>query len=87
MPGKRIDERTKEKVIEDCSEGISRKEIAAKYGISPRSVTRIAAGLGVKKESAGPNADAARRNRIEDLERRLELLEKRVLALDAKKRF
>ena len=90
MPGKRIDENTKEKVRDAFSEGRTRKEISEKYGISPRSITRIVAGKtsrGGQEKGAGSNDNDVRRKRIEDIERRLELLEKRILDLDAKRRY
>ena len=90
MPGKRIDGNTKEKVIDAFSEGYTRKEISEKYGISPRSITRIVAGKtsrGDQKKAAGSNDNDARQKRVEDIERRLELLEKRRLDLVAKRRY
>ena len=44
MPGKKIDDSIKEKVIRDHSDGITRKQISEKYGISVRSITRIVSG-------------------------------------------
>ena len=89
MPGKRIDAETKEKVIKAHLDGATRKEISEKYGVSVRSITRIVANKPspVKQGSSGTKKpENERQKRIEGLERRLELLEKRILDLDAKKR-
>ena len=88
MTGKRIDENIKEEVIKAHSNGVSRKEIAEKHGISIRSVSRIVADRISRRNQELPGdikAESERQLRIADLERRLELLEKRILDMDAKK--
>jgi len=88
MARKKIDEMTKQEVIKARANGISRKKIADKFGISLSSVSRI-----IKKE--GPQysqekrietkGKTERQKRIEDLERRIAKLEKKILELEAKK--
>ena len=92
MGGKRIDESVKRQVREAHESGLSRKEIAKKFGISPTSVSRI-----VKETSAGkitekpvkPTSSPEQEERdkkIEEIERRILDLEKRILYWHSKKR-
>lgn len=88
MDRKKIDETTKQKVIEAHTNGVSRKKIAEKFGISLSSVSRI-----VKEKSPQHSQEKVietkgkteRQKRIEDLERRIAQLEKKILEVEAKK--
>lgn len=89
MPGKRIDAETKEKVIKAHLDGATRKEISEKYSVSVRSITRIVSGVnrpGKRGPSKTRKIENERQKKIEDLERRLELLEQKILALEARKK-
>ena len=77
MPGKKIDEKTKQNVIKSYENGVPKKKIAERFGISLSSVGRIV------KKKAKPDVKAERQKRIEDLERRIEVLENRILELRA----
>jgi len=89
MVRKKIDETTKQEVIKTHASGVSRKKIAEKYGISLSSVSRI-----VKREGQEHNQEQGiqtkgkteRQKRIEDLERRIAILDKKILELEAQKR-
>jgi transposase len=89
MPRKIIDEKIKQDVIKAYENGISRKNIAERFGISLSSVGRI-----VKKQIPKHNHEkktetgikAERQKRIEDLERRIVELEKKILRYEANKK-
>ncbi len=89
MVRKKIDETTKQEVIKAHASGVSRKKIAEKCGISLSSVSRI-----VKREGQEHNQEQGiqtkgkteRQKRIDDLERRIAILDKKILELEAQKR-
>ena len=92
MGGKRIDESVKRKVREAHGSGLSRKEIAKRFGISPTSVSRIvketAAGK-IPEKAAEPTSSPEQEERdkkIEEIEQRILELEKRILYWHSKKR-
>jgi transposase len=89
MPRKKIDEKTKQDVIRAYENGISRKKIAERFGISLSSVGRIIKEK-VPKQSLEKNNETdrktARQKKIEDLERRIAELERAVLEFEAKKK-
>ena len=89
MAGKKIDETIKQEVIEAHGHGVSRKEIAEKYGISLSSVSRIVKEEGQENsQEQGIQAEekTERQKRIEDIERRIAILEKKILELESRKR-
>jgi DNA invertase Pin-like site-specific DNA recombinase len=89
MPRAKIDEKTKQDVIKAYETGITRREIAERFGISLSSVGRI-----VKKQVSEPShttktqrdTKMERQKRIEDLEKRIAEVEKKILAFEAKKK-
>jgi len=89
MPRKKIDEKTKQNVILAYENGISRKKIAERFGISLSSVGRIIKEK-VPKQSLAKKDETdtktARQKKIEDLERRIAELERAVLEFEAKKK-
>ena len=88
MRSKRIDDATKQKVIEAHASGRSRKEIAEQFGISPSSVSRITKGSASPKsykKAMKPKKQNERQKKIANLEKRLLQLEKKILDLEAKK--
>lgn len=92
MGGKRIDESVKRKVREAHGSGLSRKEIAKRFGISPTSVSRIVKETSAAKISEKPVEPTSapeqeeRDKKIEEIERRILDLEKRSLYWHYKKR-
>ena len=89
MPRKKIDEKTKQEVILAYENGISRKEIAERFGISLSSVGRIIKEKVPKKslpKKDETDTKTARQKKIEDLERRIAELERAVLEFEAKKK-
>ena len=89
MPRKKIDEKIKQDVIKDYENGVSRKKIAERFGISLSSVGRIVKKK-IPKHSHVKKTDTdtktERQKRIEDLERRIIELEKKVLVFEANRR-
>ena len=89
MPGKKIDEKIRQDVIKAYENGVSRKKIAERFGVSLSSVGRI-----VKKKvpkhshenKTETDTKTERQKRIEDLERRINELEKKVLEFEANKK-
>ncbi len=89
MARKNIDETTKQEVIKAHASGVSRKKIAEKYGISLSSVSRIVKGEGrqpSQEQGIQTKGKTERQKRIEDLERRIALLDKKILELEAQKK-
>ena len=88
MARKRIDETTKQEVINAHAHGVSRKKIAEKFGISLSSVSRIVKA-GIQRHSDEKGIDTKgkteRQKRIEDLERRIEILYNKILELEKMK--
>ena len=88
MPGKKIDEMTKQKVRDAHAKGISRKDIAEQFGISPRSVGRIVkegSSPNEMKKGTGAVGTSDRQKRIEALEKRISRLEEKILDLEARR--
>jgi transposase len=89
MARKRISDETRRKVAEDGKAGLSKKEVAEKYGISVTSVGRIV------KEQAGksPSPEPARKEpkppemkqKLSEIEQRIRDLEEKILYLEARK--
>jgi transposase len=89
MAGKKIDDAVKGQVIKDFADGLSKKKIAEKFGISVSSVSRIVKknpGQDVPKDVFKPAVKTARQKKIEDIERRILLLEKKILEREVRKR-
>ena len=89
MAKKKIDETTKQEVIKAQANGVSRKKIAEKYGISLSSVSRIVKREGQQhsqEKGIQTKGKTERQKRIEDLERRIAILDKKILELEAQKR-
>jgi predicted transcriptional regulator len=89
MAGKKIDIAIIEKVVKDHSNGVSRKRIAEKYGISPSSISRIMKSRQtqyVQESIPETKGKTDRQKKIENLERRIAQLEKKILARKAGKR-
>ena len=87
MGGKKIDETMKQGVISDHKNGVFRKKIAEKFGISLSSVSRIIKEnrLPPSKETIEPREKTERQKKIEELERRIAQLEKKILERKDKK--
>ena len=89
MPKKKIDETTRQKVLEAHAGGLSMRKIAKEFGIGLSSVSRI---VNAKVEQKGDKRvtkkgiKTERQKRIEYLERRILELEKKVIELEARKR-
>jgi uncharacterized protein YjcR len=89
MAGKKIDIAIIEKVVKDHSNGVPRKMIAEKYGISPSSISRIMKSRQtqyVRESIPETKGKTDRQKKIENLERRIVQLEKKILARKAGKR-
>lgn len=88
MAGKRIDDEIRKMVTRDFKKGFSRAKIAEKYSISRSSVGRIVkekAGRQVGPKPGQDNRRTERQKKIEDLERRVIALEKRILEMDRRR--
>ena len=87
MARKKIDETMKQGVINGYKDGVSRKKIAEKFGISLSSVSRIIKEkrLPPSKETIEPKEKTERQKKIEELERRIAQLEKKILEREFKK--
>jgi transposase len=89
MARKKIDETTKHEVIKAHASGVSRKKIAEKCGISLSSVSRIVKRQGrqhSQEQGIQKKGKTERQTRIEEVERRIALLEKKINELEARKR-
>ena len=88
MGGKKIDETVKQGVISDHKNGVSRKKIAEKFGVSLSSVSKI-----VKEKHPQPSekeviqtkVKTKRQMKIEALERRIAELERKILERETRK--
>jgi len=80
MPGKKIDDITKTEVINAHKEGLSRKEIAEKFSISPRSAGRI---IKAHTPQNDQQSETEAENKPERLIR-IEAVEKKILQLEKK---
>lgn len=89
MAKKRIDETVRQEVIKDHKDGLSQRKIAEKFGISHSSVGRIINEKGLQPSGEHvPEAKGKteRQRKIEDLERRIAALEKKILDKEARKK-
>jgi hypothetical protein len=79
MPGKKIDIVIRENVIRDFKDGVSKAAMSKKYGISRSSVRRIVEN---PVQDIPDKIKTARQRKIEDLERRIALLESKIQAME-----
>ena len=89
MPRKKIDEKIKQDVIQAYENGVPRKKIAEGFGISLSSVGRIVKRKVPRhshEKKTAPVIKTERQKRIEDLERRILALEKKILEFGARKK-
>jgi predicted transcriptional regulator len=89
MAGKKIDDITKIGVIDAHKEGLSRKEIAEKFSISPTSVSRIIKSHTAQKDQKSETVNGKksdRQKRIEAVEKKILQLEKKIDELIAKRK-
>lgn len=89
MAGKKIDDITKAGIIDAHKEGLSRKEIAEKFSISPTSVSRIIktyTAQNDQKSETVTGKKSGRQKRIEAVEKKILQLEKKIDELIAKRR-
>jgi predicted transcriptional regulator len=87
MAVKKIDDTIKKQVIQKHVNGVSKKQIAEIFGISVSSVSRIIKEnprQDVPKGVVKSNEKTERQKKIEDIERRIALLEKKVLEREAR---
>lgn len=88
MAGKKIDDITKTGVIDAHKEGLTRKEIANKFSISPTSVSRIIkehTPRGYQQSESEIEKESERLKRIEAFEKKIIQLEKKIDELILKK--
>ena len=89
MAAKRIPDDVRRKVAEAYAEGLSKKKIAEKHGISPTSVTRILKEKASKPPETAPAPEPVRTTEMEkkltDVERRIKELEEKILYFGARK--
>ena len=86
MPGKRIDEALREKIVEAYGKGLSMRTIAKEFGVGLSSVSRIVKEKGLQKvqeKGVLGRGKTERQRRIEALEKRIHELEAKILRLDA----
>ena len=84
-----IDEKIKQDVIKTYENGVPRKKIAERFGISLSSVGRIIKKKVPKhshEKKTKTDTKTERQKRIEDLERRIIELEKKIIAFETNKR-
>ena len=89
MLRKKIAEKVKQDVIKAYENGVPRKKIAERFGISLSSVGRIVKKKVPKhshEKKTDPNSKTERQKRIEDFERRLDELERKILEFEAKRK-
>ena len=89
MPGKKIDDITRQKIKEAHARGLSMRKIAREFGIGSSSVDRIVKEEGpqhVQSDETEKMGKTERQLKIEALERRIDKLEKKILGLKAKKK-
>ena len=90
MPGKKIDEMVRQKIVEAHGRGLSMRTIAKEFGVGLSSVSRIVKETGTQKgqkEVALSKEKTERQKRVEELERRINELEAKILRLEAEKRW
>ncbi len=89
MAGKRIDEKTRQKVRESYRKGVPKKRIAERFAISVTSVNRI-----IREQPSHETGEAEPRKtrdeevkrKIADIERRIAELEEKILRLETRKK-
>jgi transposase len=89
MARKKINETTRQKVIEAHKSGQSMRKIAKEFGVGLASVHRIVKEKElqkVPKKGATKKVDAERQKRIQALEERIAELEKKIAKIGSKKR-
>jgi len=90
MPGKKIDEALRKKIVKAYGKGLSMRAIAKEFGVGLASVSRIVKEKGLQKgqEKVVPGkAKTERQRRIEALEKRINELEAKILRLSAENRL
>jgi len=90
MPGKRIDEALRKKIVEAYGKGLSMRAIAEEFGVGLASVSRIVKEKGLQKgqEKVVPRkGKTERQRRIEALEKRINELEAKILRLSAENKL
>jgi transposase len=90
MPGKKIDEMVRQKIVEAHGRGLSMRTIAKEFGVGLSSVSRIVKETGTQQGQRGVARSAEkteRQKRIEALEKRIEEVEAKLLRLEAEKRW
>ena len=88
---KRIPERVRREVVKAYDEGLSKKRIADRFGISSSSVTRIVKEKGSSNPEGGNDSPAQTdspevRKKIAEVERRIEALERKILYYRSRKK-
>jgi transposase len=89
MARKKINESTRQKVIEAHASGLPMRKIAKEHGVSLSSVSRIVKEKGLEKaqkERTKKMDEAERKKRIAELEKKIAELEKKILEIEAKYR-
>jgi transposase-like protein len=87
MPGKKIDEETRQRVREAYARGLSMRAIAKEVGIGSSSVDRIVKedrSHGGRGKTGEKSTKPDRAKRIKEIERRISELERKILELKAK---
>ena len=90
MPGKRIDEALRNKIVEAYIKGLSMRAIAKEFGVGLASVSRIVKEKSLQKgqeKAASEKGKTERQKKIEALEKRINELEAKILRLDAEGRW
>ncbi|MDY6880189.1 MAG: helix-turn-helix domain-containing protein [Desulfatiglans sp.] len=85
MPRTRISDETRQMVIEARTRGVSVREVSKEFGISVSSVRRILKGKQTETapdEKTKDRAGIERQRKIEDIERRIAELERKIRAAD-----
>ena len=89
MARKKIDDGTRQKVLEAYKGGLAMRKIANECKVSLSSVHRIVKEQGLQKTQGVPAkkmSKAERLKRIAELEKRIAQLENRIREIEAKKR-
>jgi transposase len=88
MAKKKIDETTKQKVIEAHATGLPMRKIAKEFGVSLSSVHRVVKEKGLEKgqkKIIKKKDETEKQKRIAELEKKIAELENKILALEPKK--
>jgi polyhydroxyalkanoate synthesis regulator phasin len=84
MARKKIDEKTRQRIIEAYESGLPMRKIAQECSVGLSSVHRIVKEKGPQKVQKGMSK-AERLKKIAEIERRIAELEQKILDLEAKK--